>query len=843
MRGLTGYALRSLSARPLRTTLSLAGVALGVAVLVASLATNAGIEAAIDRTVAETGGTADLRVAAFREDGLGAETVAAIEATPGVAVAAPALERRTFLGPEQFGAGDELPAPVTILAIDPEREPAVRALVLRDGRQLNGRDALGVLVTEPLADQDGLRLGSKVVIQGAAEVPPLRAEVVGILAGGGPVLDPAGRVVVMPLVEARTLFATERVNRVDLAFGPATDAASVVTALEQRLSTEPYVLTTAEDVATSLRASTADFQGMTGLIAAVTLFAGAFLIFNTLSMTLSERSREIGLLRAAGATRGQLTRTVLVQGVALGSVGALAGVAVGAILGTVLGGLVGRVGSVVVERAVFEPSAILGGLLAGLAVTIVAAIEPARRAGRVSPVEALRPGLRDAVGRRAHLPWVVGVFAAIALLGLLVWPPAGGSPALARAAAVYALLLLATLALPLMLPSLVRVAGLPFALLVRLEERLARASLIRDLSRAALTTGALAVALAMLVALAAVSQQARRSADGWLETVVPGELLLSSIRPIPLDEGVGELVASFTGVERVSPIATFETAVDGRRVDAAAVVGADLADDGRLDFVSGERDTALAALDAGGATILSSRIAQRLGAGVGDTLRALAGGGGTIPLRVAGIVERTLPGRTGDTMLVGWADATTSLGVAGADAFAIRFEPGSSAAVRESVALDARSLALDPASLGEIRTAIGDALDRVFVLFDALALVAVVVAGLGIVNTLSMNVLERVREIGVLRSVGMTRRQVWRMVVVEAGICGLAGAIVGCVTGLLVGGSMVVLAGGRPSIEGVLPVPALAAALVFGVGFAMLAAAWPARLASGLPIVRAVRYE
>ena len=130
-----------------------------------------------------------------------------------------------------------------------------------------------------------------------------------------------------------------------------------------------------------------------------------------------------------------------------------------------------------------------------------------------------------------------------------------------------------------------------------------------------------------------------------------------------------------------------------------------------------------------------------------------------------------------------------------------------------------------------------------FVLFDALALVAVVVAGLGIANTLSMNVLERVREIGVLRSVGMTRRQVWRMVVVEAGICGLAGALLGCVTGLLVAASMVALAGGRPSIEGLVPGPALAVAIVFGVGLAMLAAAWPARVASGLPIVRAVRSE
>ena len=118
-------------------------------------------------------------------------------------------------------------------------------------------------------------------------------------------------------------------------------------------------------------------------------------------------------------------------------------------------------------------------------------------------------------------------------------------------------------------------------------------------------------------------------------------------------------------------------------------------------------------------------------------------------------------------------------------------------------------VALEPTALGRIEGAIGQALDRVFGLFDVLALVAVVVAALGIVNTLTMNVFERVREIGVLRAAGMTRRQVWRSVVVEAGITGLVGAICGVVAGLLVGALMVVLAGGRLEIATAVPWPAV----------------------------------
>ena len=121
---------------------------------------------------------------------------------------------------------------------------------------------------------------------------------------------------------------------------------------------------------------------------------------------------------------------------------------------------------------------------------------------------------------------------------------------------------------------------------------------------------------------------------------------------------------------------------------------------------------------------------------------------------------------------------------------------------------------------------------------------AVLIAALGIVNTLTMNVIERVREIGILRAAGMTRRQVWRSVVVEAGVLGLAGALLGIVLGLVVGGLMVVLAGGRIDLGGGMPWPIdRSSRVVLGVAVAMLAAAYPARIASRLSIVRAVQYE
>jgi len=124
-----------------------------------------------------------------------------------------------------------------------------------------------------------------------------------------------------------------------------------------------------------------------------------------------------------------------------------------------------------------------------------------------------------------------------------------------------------------------------------------------------------------------------------------------------------------------------------------------------------------------------------------------------------------------------------------------------------------------------------------------LAIVAVVVAALGIVNTLSMNVLERVREIGVLRAAGMTTRQVRRTVVVEAGIVGVVGTILGIATGLVAAVVMGILSGGRPSLVLALPWPSIVLAAVLGIGVSILAAWYPARLASRLAIVRAVQHE
>ncbi len=838
MRGLHGLAWRGLRARPLRTSLTTVGVALGVAVLYAGLATNAGIGAAVDRAVGTMVGRADLRIIAFGETGLSETTLATIEGTPGVDVAAPSFEQRTYLGTGLFGPGP-LPAPVTLVGIDPVLEPRIHDLTLASGSPLGPGDDPSALVSATLAREDGLSVGARLGLQGVDA--PVYLRVAGILAGDGPWAGATGRAVVTRLHVAQSVFGAHGLTRVDLDLADGTDPAAVIERLQATLA-EPYVVSSQRDLAAAMEASTGDFAATTALIAAIALFAGAFLIFNTLSMTVVERVRELGLLRAAGATRGQVSTYILVQASVIGVVGAGVGIVAGGLLAAGIAAWMGTVGSVPIAGPVVRLGDAVAALAIGLGVTLAAAVEPARRAGRVPPVEALKARLDLPSARHARLRWLVAVFAVVGVLGLAIWPRAAGEAALLRSLAVYAVLLAVALLVPFVLPVLARIAGTPFMLLVRLEERLARASVLRDRARAALTVGALTVGLAMIVALGGVGQHARAVAGAWIADVVPGDVVVTSIFPRGLDEGLVETLGALDGVGSVSPIATFDLAVDGRRVDGAAMNGADLEADGRLHLVDGDRAAALAELDRGGAVIVPSGVAARDGVGLGSRLTVVAADGSAMSMRVVGVAGRTLPGRSGESLLVGWADADR-LGIDGADAFAVRFDKDASPADRATLADEARTLALDPVPLDRIQGAIGAALDRVFGLFDVLSLIAVIVATLGIVNTLTMNVFERVREIGVLRAAGMTRRQVWRSVVVEAGITGLVGAICGVAAGFVVGGLMVALSGGRWDLAIAVPWLAVGVTFILGVALAMLAAAYPARLASGISIVRAVGYE
>src|SRR6185369_59528 len=328
--GLDRLAWRAVIARPLRSLLTIVGIALGVAVLSASLTLGAALDQAVDRSVRDLVGRADLRVSGFLETGLSNESVAAITSAAGVLDAAPVIEHRTF---PAVGASGAVSDAVTVLGIDPASYLRLHDLPLLAGTGLDSSTEPVALVSQALAEQAGYAVGAKLALNG--KDGPVDLRVVGIVPGQGP-LPGSGRTVIVPIEIAKSTFGLVGATRVDLRLAPDSTAA-VETALQSTM-VEPYVVASPGDLARSLRASSASFQGTAALVAAIVLFVGAFLIVNTLSMTVGERAREVGLLRAAGATRAQLSRFVFSGALLLGILGA----ALGALLGAVAAALMAR---------------------------------------------------------------------------------------------------------------------------------------------------------------------------------------------------------------------------------------------------------------------------------------------------------------------------------------------------------------------------------------------------------------------------------------------------------------------------------------------------------------------
>ena len=473
-----------------------------------------------------------------------------------------------------------------------------------------------------------------------------------------------GRTVVVPLADRAGRLRRDGRDPRRHRLAPAlANPAAVSAALESRLKTEPYVLSSPRDLAAALRASTTDFQATTALIAAIALFAGAFLIFNTLSMTVTERIREVGLLRAAGARRGQVMSFMLTQALVLGVIGSLARPGPRrASWRSAWSPSCATVGSVTLDRPAVPLDAVADrARSSGVGVTLAAALEPARRASRDPAGRGAQGPARPA--RRAQRP------AALAGRGVRRRRPrrrrrSCRAPATAagvvQALVVYAVLLVATLLIPFVLPAVARIAGAPFALLLRFEERLARSSVVRDRSRTALTLGGLTIGLAMIVALGGVGQHARAAAAGWIADVIPGELVADLD---PADRrGRGRrgrprpaMCRASPGSARSPPSTSPSTGRGPMRPRWSAPTWPTTAG---CKFIAGDREAALAALDDGGATIVPAGLAERLGLAVGQVLRVPTADGGLLDLRVAGIVERSIPGRTGESMLVGWSDAT-----------------------------------------------------------------------------------------------------------------------------------------------------------------------------------------
>jgi putative ABC transport system permease protein len=842
---LATLARRGLTARLLRTALTIIGVALGVALVAGTLLANQASSEAVERSAREIFGRAELRVRAFEPAGFTPRPVNAMRKITGVVVAAAVAERRiqlsTLPGPDEIVFD-----PLLAIGVDPVDEARVRTYDLEAGRFLTVDHPADVLVNAAWASRFGLGLGDGLILSGArAGVPALR--IVGLLGDLGVGALQQGNVVVMNrtfLTEAFDFPAP--VLYVDLVVveGRAPD---VQAALDRRM-TEPFIVETVADAALQLGRAQKGFAGIAFLFGLVALAVGSFLVANTLAMTLSERTREIGLLRAAGMTQRQVLNLFLRQGIAVALIGSAIGVVLGIGIAGLIIGFLRSTRAVLVTGLPLNPIAMLVAFGMGVAVTLAASALPAAAAARISPLDALRPSRQPGRTLWGRLRWIVMLELVVVLLGVAFYPLDRGEFGVAGVAVALAILVAGTALTAFALRPLSRIVGRPFEWFFGAEGLLGRANLGRDRARTGLTVGALIIALSAVVTLGAVAESARATADRWVSSILPGGYAIRIPIPVEIDAKQSDF-DSTAGAAAASPIVEFPAVVrEGAVQREASVAGIEpnvFQATGSLIFVHGSREAAFDALRAGSAILVPEPVASRDHLGVGSTVELAQPGQDPVTFTVAGIIAYTLPARSPDgALLVSLADARDRFGATSAALWAFVPQPGiTDAAFRSAVGAKARDNSAELLTARDLASELERSLDRLIGLFDVLALLAVVIAALGIVNTLGVSVVERAREIAILRSHGMTTGQVQAMVVAEAAIMGAIGGIAAVATGLLM--SWAVVGGTTPRDFGAglsIPWPLLISVVLLGTGVAALAGLYPARLAARIPIVGSIAH-
>ncbi len=596
--------------------------------------------------------------------------------------------------------------------------------------------------------------------------------------------------------------------------------------------------TVAQENADAITADLKIVNILFSIFAGIALFVGAFIIWNTFTMIVTQRSREIALLRAIGATRRQVLGNLLLEAVVLGAAASAVGIALGLGVAYGLRVLMDLVGLGLPSTSLqLEPRTLWVCMLVGTLVTVVAAVVPARRATRVLPVEALReatPGSERPTVRRLV---VGGALLALGAAGI------GATLVADVDARVLGLgVLLVLLGVMVTLPFAVRPLASAIAAPIRargLPGELAQQNAVRNPRRTASTAAALMIGLTLVVSMGVLASSLKASFGGVLSERLSADLFVT----VPTNGSAGfspsvvDAVSETPGVERVSPSGFGQARFEGSATNYSSVDPATAGSMMELPSSSGST----AALD-GDSILVSEGAAAEHGWEVGDTVSASFAASGSHALEIAGIYDK------------GWIQEDYVVSVAAQNALAgpqlvqmvlVDLAPGVDSS--EAEAAISTALADHPDALvrdldGFVQFASGF-LDTMLTFVTVMLLLAVLIALLGIVNTLALSVYERTRELGLLRAVGMTRSQVRSMVRWESVVIALIGAVSGALLGIGIG-----LAGAQAlQFWGVnsLSVPAVQVLLYVGLAAlaGVLAAIGPARTAAKVDVLRAVVTE
>ncbi|WP_051782290.1 MULTISPECIES: ABC transporter permease [unclassified Streptomyces] len=558
---------------------------------------------------------------------------------------------------------------------------------------------------------------------------------------------------------------------------------------------DTYKLQTAKEAADANRKDVGSFLDVMKYVmlgfAGIAFLVGIFLIFNTFSMLVAQRTREIGLMRAIGADSGQVLKSVVVEAFLLGVVGSLLGVGAGVGLAIGLMQLMGAMGMhLSTDDLTIAWTTPVIGIVLGVIVTVVSAFIPARRAGKVSPMAALResgtPGDKKAGMVRAVLGLVLTGIGGAALYLATAAEKAGPGSMWLGLGVVLTLIGFIVIG-PLLAAGVVRVlSGLvlrPFGSVGRLAERNA----LRNPRRTGATAAALMIGLALVACLSVVGSSMVASATDELDKSVGADYIVQSQSSQPVLPQAEQAMRATAGLDHVTAyrmVAAKLTAPDGSTIEEElGATDPTYATDMRRKMIAGEQ----AAGYGKDSMSVGSEYATKHGIKLGDEMTVAFTGGNTVKLKVAAILSDE------GTFDKGMKFVSTAVAQANvpADRMPLPFmllasaKDGNSAAAYESVkAAMAEYPQYQVRNRADYKQALKDQVGQLLNMVYGLLGLAIIVAVLGVVNTLALSVVERTREIGLMRAIGLSRRQLRRMIRLESVVIALFGALLGLGLGM-----------------------------------------------------------
>ncbi|WP_328504066.1 ABC transporter permease [Streptomyces sp. NBC_00457] len=585
--------------------------------------------------------------------------------------------------------------------------------------------------------------------------------------------------------------------------------------------------------------------------AGIAVLVGVFLIVNTFSMLIAQRTRELGLLRALGADRRQVRRSVLTEALLLGLVGSTLGLATGIGLAVGLIELMGLLGmNIRSADMVIGVATPVSAYVVGLGVTFVAAYLPARRAAGVSPMAALADAEIADVGKplrvRAVVGAVVGALGAAALVGCATATETSSAASLLGLGIV--LTLIATvIAGPLLVRPVIRVLGGAFPALFGSVGRMSQRNALRNPRRTGATAAALMVGLALVGGMSVASASMTKSFDEQIDKTLGADFVVQNANFVPFPEEVTDAVRDTEGVglvvrTRLTTVAA--TLPDGDRVETtAAAYDPKLDDVANITYAQGDSTAALA----NGRLAMDLDFARDHGVRVGSTVPVEFQGGRTAELTVGALTDQ---------------DAAEGFGAQGGLYFGMStlesYAPGgqdSAVYVNASPGTSADDLranlegTLDPypqvdvRDIADYKELVRDQIAVLLYLVYALLGLAIIIAVLGVVNTLALSVVERTREIGLLRAIGLARRQLRRMIRLESVVIAVFGAVLGLALGLVWGVCIQQVLALQGMQAFAIPWTTIIAVVIGSAVVGVVAALLPALRASRMNVLAAIAHE